>query len=78
MYTVKKGDTLESIGRPLHLSKYDMARINRRSYNGPVAPGEQLIVYVVVDVAKAKKAGVFDVKKRRLEPPSHPKAPKRR
>ena len=65
---VKAGDTLESLGRPHHLSKYDMARINRRSYSTPLVAGEQLIVYAVVDRGKAKKAGVFDVKRKPAAP----------
>ena len=58
----KAGDTLESLGRPHHLTKYDMARINRRSYGTPCVAGEELIVYAVVDRQKARKAGVFEVK----------------
>jgi membrane-bound lytic murein transglycosylase D len=60
----KKGDTLESLGKPHNLDKYDMARINRRSYSKAVEPGEELVVYVVVDKAKARKAGVLDKKKK--------------
>ncbi|MFH0902465.1 MAG: transglycosylase SLT domain-containing protein [Pseudomonadota bacterium] len=60
----KKGDTLESIGRRYGLSKYNVARINRRSYNQPLKPGEKLFVYRVVDQAKAKAAGVSAAKKR--------------
>jgi hypothetical protein len=59
----KKGDTMESLGKPHHLSKYDMARINKRSYSKDLEPGEEIIVYVVIDKAKARKAGVFDKKK---------------
>ncbi len=59
----KKGDTMESLGKPHHLNKYDMARINKRSYSKDLEPGEPLIVYVVSDKAKARKAGVFDKKK---------------
>jgi membrane-bound lytic murein transglycosylase D len=55
----KDGDTLESIGKKYGLTKYDVARINRRSYVTPLEPGEELIVYQVVDKAKAKKAGVL-------------------
>ena len=60
----RKGDTLESIGRKYDLTKYDVARINRRSYHTPLRPGEEILVYRVVDRAKAKKAGVFDKKKK--------------
>jgi membrane-bound lytic murein transglycosylase D len=63
---VKAGDTLESLGRPHHLTKYDMARINRRSYYTPLVAGEELVVYAVVDKAKARKAGVYDPPKRQL------------
>lgn len=66
-YTVKRGDTLESIGKPHHLSKYDMARINRISPNADLEPGTELIVYVVVDKQRAKQTGVY--KKPRKVPP---------
>lgn len=56
---VRAGDTLESIGRRYALTKYDVARINHRSYVTPLSPGEELVVYKVVDYAKAKKTGVF-------------------
>jgi membrane-bound lytic murein transglycosylase D len=59
----KAGDTMESLGKPHHLTKYDMARINKRSYQTELPPGTELIVYEVVDKAKARKAGVFDKKK---------------
>ncbi len=55
----KSGDTLDSIGRKYHLTQYDMARINHRSYGKPLEPGEELLVYRVVDLKKAEKAGVF-------------------
>jgi membrane-bound lytic murein transglycosylase D len=59
----KPGDTLESLGKPHYLTKYDMARINKRSYQTELQAGEQLIVYEIVDKAKARKAGIFDKKK---------------
>ncbi|HKA91330.1 MAG TPA: LysM peptidoglycan-binding domain-containing protein [Haliangiales bacterium] len=55
----KEGDTLESIGKKYGLTKYDVARINRRSYVTPLEAGEPLVVYQVVDKVKAKKAGVL-------------------
>src|SRR5262249_5360373 len=55
----KEGDTLESIGKKYGLTKYDEARINRRSYVTPLEAGEPLVVYQVVDKVKAKKAGVL-------------------
>ena len=57
--TVKDGDTLESIGKKYNLTKYDVARINRRGYTTPLVAGEELVVYQVIDREKAKKAGVF-------------------
>jgi membrane-bound lytic murein transglycosylase D len=59
LVTVKDGDTLESIGRRFALTQYDVARINHRSYVTPLEAGEKLVVYKVVDYAKAKKTGVF-------------------
>jgi membrane-bound lytic murein transglycosylase D len=57
---VKKGDTFEKLGKPHGLSKYDVARINRKSYNDDLAEGDELVLYVIVDKAKAKKMGVKD------------------
>src|SRR5262249_49419182 len=39
-YVVKDGDTLDSIGRRYSLTKYDVARINHRSYVTPLDVGE--------------------------------------
>jgi membrane-bound lytic murein transglycosylase D len=64
----KKGDTLESLGKPHNLDKYDMARINHMNWSKPLDPGQDVIVYVVVDKAKARKAGVFDKKKHHAAP----------
>lgn len=74
-HVVKRGETLESIGRPHHLTKYDMARINRRSMSTPLDAGEELIVYVVVDKPKAKQAGVY--KKKKPVPPRPVQRPKK-
>ena len=75
---VKQGDTMESLGKPHNLNKYDMARINKRSYSKDLVPGEELILYVVVDKAKARKAGVFDKKKSStVKPKGRPKRPRR-
>jgi hypothetical protein len=82
---VKAGDTLESIGRPHSHTKYDVARINRRSYSTPLVPGEELIVYKIIDRQKAKETGVFKKAKhhqaRKGKPvkpaPAKPKARKR-
>ena len=74
LYTVRDGDTLESIGRRFALTKYDVARINHRSYVTPLEDGEKLVVYKVVDRQKATQAGVFknvkdhDVSARRGKP----------
>ncbi len=56
----RAGDTLEKIGKPYGLSKYDVARINRRGYTTPLVPGEELVVYQIVDKQKARAAGVKD------------------
>ena len=58
-YTTRPGDTLASIGARYSLTKYDVARINRRGYTTPLQAGEKLVVYRVVDRPKAVKAGVF-------------------
>ncbi len=66
--TTREGDTLESIGRRYSLTQYDVARINRRSYRTPLEPGEQLVVYKVVDREKAVKTGVYkNIKKKNVQ-----------
>jgi membrane-bound lytic murein transglycosylase D len=57
--TVKPGDTLETIGKKFTLTKYDVARINGRGYTTPLVPGEELVVYRIVDKDKAEKTGVY-------------------
>jgi membrane-bound lytic murein transglycosylase D len=56
---VKKGDTWESIAKKYEVTKYDLARINRRGYTTALATGDDLVVYEIVDRALAKKAGVL-------------------
>jgi membrane-bound lytic murein transglycosylase D len=75
-YVVKAGDTLESIGRRYSLTKYDVARINRRSYVTPLAAGEELVVYKIVDRELARKTGVFkNIKARQGKKIVKPRAP---
>jgi membrane-bound lytic murein transglycosylase D len=44
--TVRAGDTLESIGKAYGVGVRTMERINRRGRNGPLRPGETIVVYV--------------------------------
>jgi membrane-bound lytic murein transglycosylase D len=56
VYTVKNGGTYEDIGKLYGLSKYDLARINRRSPNTELRKGDEVIVYEVVDKSRSERA----------------------
>jgi membrane-bound lytic murein transglycosylase D len=56
--TAQAGETLEGLGRTYRLSKYEMARINRKSPGATLDAGEQILVYAIVDAKKAHAAGV--------------------
>ena len=43
-YTVKRGDTLATIARKLHVNRSDLAQANYLGLNSRVAPGEKLMV----------------------------------
>ena len=76
----RAGDTLASVGRRFGLTQYDVARINRRSYNEPLEPGEQIVIYAIDDADRADEIGILDRVKRikRTGKPKPRKSRKRR
>jgi len=56
IHVVKKGDTLERIGRRFGLSARDMARINKIPFNAVLSVGQKIVAYKVVDASKSKRA----------------------
>ncbi|RMH43135.1 MAG: LysM peptidoglycan-binding domain-containing protein [Deltaproteobacteria bacterium] len=56
IYTVKRGGTLADVGKLYGLSKYDLARINRKPPDTELKAGDQVIVYEVVDPSKSRRA----------------------
>jgi len=69
LYTVKHGGTFEDVGRIYGLSKYDIARINRKPPNTRLGAGDEVIVYEVVDHTKSKRAQQ-QAQRARKKPPS--------
>jgi membrane-bound lytic murein transglycosylase D len=64
-YTVKSGGTFADVGKKYGLSKYDLARINRKSPNTTLKKGDEVLVYEVVDPTKSKRAQRQDERRRR-------------
>lgn len=56
--TARKGDSLSSVGRRYGMSVGSMERVNRRSRNSELVPGENLIVYTDKDVSPSGEAMV--------------------
>ena len=71
----KNGDTLASLGRRYGMSVGWMERINRRSRQKKLEPGDKLVVYVAAGVASAKAAAVPAPAPDPAELPAPPDAP---
>ncbi len=71
----KNGDTLASLGRRYGMSVGWMERINRRSRQKKLEPGDKLVVYVAAGVAGAKAAAVPAPAPDPAELPAPPDAP---
>ncbi|MCG8417816.1 MAG: LysM peptidoglycan-binding domain-containing protein [Proteobacteria bacterium] len=56
VYRVDKAESFESIGKKFGLSARDLARINHRPPTTVVEPGEEIIVYIVVDDTRSERA----------------------
>lgn len=75
VYTAKKRESFEDIGKKLGLTARDLARVNRRPHTTVLEPGEEIIVYKVVDASRseraatqARKQGRGQRKKKNIEP----------
>ncbi len=55
-YTARKRETLAEIGAHYGLSDWDLSRINRMPRSQTVEPGQQIVVYEVVDTSKSDRA----------------------
>ncbi len=55
-YTARKRETLAEIGARYGLSDWDLSRINRVPRSHVVEPGDQIVVYQVVDRKKSDRA----------------------
>ncbi|MBZ0231414.1 MAG: LysM peptidoglycan-binding domain-containing protein [Deltaproteobacteria bacterium] len=55
-YTAKKRESFEQIGKKFGLGKRDVARINKKSPDTVVEPGETIVVYKVVDHTRSDRA----------------------
>jgi membrane-bound lytic murein transglycosylase D len=55
IYTVKSGGDFADVGKLYGLSRWDIARINRKPPDTRLGPGEQVVVYEVVDHSKSDR-----------------------
>lgn len=67
IYTPERRESFAEIGRKFGLTDQDLARINRRPHDTVVAPGEEVIVYKVVDRSRSDRAADQAKAKRRHE-----------
>ncbi|ACY14442.1 lytic transglycosylase domain-containing protein [Haliangium ochraceum] len=67
IYTPEKPESFETIGRKFGLDSRDMARINSRPHDTVVEPGEEVVVYKVVDKERSPRAADQAKAKRRSE-----------
>jgi membrane-bound lytic murein transglycosylase D len=56
VYTAEKRESFADIGRKFGLTDHDIARINRRPHDTVLQPGEQVVVYKVVDRSRSQRA----------------------
>jgi membrane-bound lytic murein transglycosylase D len=67
VYTAEKRESFADIGRKFGLTDHDVARINRRPHDTVVEPGEQIVIYKVVDRSRSERADDQARAKRRSE-----------
>jgi membrane-bound lytic murein transglycosylase D len=67
VYTAEKRESFADIGRKFGLTDQDLARINRRPHDTVLEPGEQVVVYKVVDRSRSDRADEQARSKRRSE-----------
>ncbi len=67
IYTPERRESFAEIGRKFGLTDHDLARINRRPHDTVIAPGEEVIVYKVVDRGRSDRAADQAKAKRRQD-----------
>jgi membrane-bound lytic murein transglycosylase D len=55
-YVVERREKVEDVAKRFGMRKYDLARINRFSYDKVLEPGDKIIVYEVADPTRSKRA----------------------
>jgi membrane-bound lytic murein transglycosylase D len=56
VYRAEKRESFADIGRKFGLTDHDVARINRRPHDTVLEPGEQIVIYKVVDRTRSERA----------------------
>ena len=56
IYKPEREESFESIGKKFGLTARDLARINHRSHSTVAQPGEEIIIYKVVDKSRSDRA----------------------
>lgn len=67
VYTPDRRESFADIGKKFGLTARDLARVNRRPHDTVVEPGEEVIVYKVVDRTRSERAADQAAAKRRSE-----------
>jgi membrane-bound lytic murein transglycosylase D len=67
IYKAEKRESFADIGRKFGLTDHDVARINQRPHDTVLEPGEQIVVYKVVDRSRSERADDQARAKRRSE-----------
>ncbi|WP_428262004.1 transglycosylase SLT domain-containing protein [Haliangium sp.] len=73
VYSPEQPESFETIGKKFGLGARDLARINRRPHDTVVEPGEEVIVYKVVDRSRSDRADQQARTKARHERKSKPR-----
>lgn len=67
VYKAKTNESFESIGKKVGLSARDLARVNRLPHTTVLDPGQEIIVYQVVDASRSQRAATQARKQRRAQ-----------
>jgi membrane-bound lytic murein transglycosylase D len=73
VYTPQTRETYADIGKKFGLTSRDIARINRLPYNTTVEPGEEVILYRVVDPSRSERARDQSRRARSPQPRNRPR-----
>lgn len=68
IYQPEKEESFESIGKKFGLSARDLARINHRAHDTVAQPGDEIIIYKVVDKSRSDRAADQARSKARQKP----------